>query len=106
MLIAVGERDIGATSHISGQKISAKIGNLEMIVGEKKSSGNFMERQSLAQKNVIHPTQRIDIDFKPRAFAAGKLIDTVRRDCRRLTKFVRRDVFRQIGIDPETYFRR
>src|SRR5438876_1102104 len=41
-----------------------------------------------------------------RAGAAVKLINAVRRGRRRLIKFVRRDVFREIGIDPKTYFGR
>src|SRR5438105_9124462 len=97
---AVRQRNGRAAAHVEAKKSAAKIGNFQTIVGEKKFSGDLVEGQSLAQKNVIHPGRRIDIDLKSRSFAVAKLIDAVRRDCRRLTKFVRRNVFREIGIDP------
>src|SRR5437762_10917441 len=102
----MGHRNVSAAAHVPVKKSALKIHNLEMIVREKKSSGDFMEGQSFAQKNVIHSVRRIDIDLESRAGAAVKLINAVRRDRRRLMKFVRRDVFREIGIDPKTYFGR
>src|SRR5437762_10793005 len=102
----MGHRNVSAAAHVPVKKTTLKIDNLEMIVREKKSSGDFMEGQSFAQKNVIHPARRIDIDLESRAGAAVKLINAVRRNRRRLMKFVRRDVFRQVGIDPKTYFGR
>src|SRR5216684_3603958 len=104
--IAVRQRNVGIAVYVPGKKSASKIDNLQMIVGEKKSSGDSVERQSLAEKNVIHPGRRIDIDLKLRARSAAKLISTVCRDCRRLTKFVRRDILGQIRIDPKGDFRR
>src|SRR5207247_9343750 len=100
---ATGQRKVRAALHVPGKKSAFKIDNLEMIVREKKPSGDFMEGQSFAQKNVILSVRRIYIDLESRAGAAVKLINAVRRDRRRLMKFVRRDVFRVIGIVPKTY---
>src|SRR5207237_8412215 len=55
MGIAVRQRNVRATAHVAAKKSAAKIGNFQTIVGEKKFSGDLVEGQSLAQKNVIHP---------------------------------------------------
>src|SRR5438046_8882171 len=102
MRIAVGQRNVRAALHVPGKKSALKIDNLEMIVREKKSSGDFMEGQSFPQKNVIHPARRIDIDLESRAAAAVKLINAVCRDRRRLLKCVRRDGVRAAGLGPKT----
>src|SRR5207253_10043106 len=106
MGIAVRQRNIGIPAHVPRKKSASKIDNLQAIVGEKKLSCDSVERQSLAQKNVIHSSRRIDIDLKSRSVASANLIDAVRRNRWWLMKFVRRDIFGQIGIDPNTHFRR
>src|SRR5438045_5184723 len=68
----------------------------DVCSSDLKSSGDFMEGQSFAQKNVIHPARRIDIDLESRAGAAVKLINAVRRNRRRLMKFVRSEE-RRVG---------
>src|SRR6516165_8964086 len=94
------QRNIGAPAHVSRKKIGAKIDNLQPIIREEKSSVDFLERQRFAEKNVIHSTRRIDVDLKPRSFLPSKLINAVRGDARWLMKFVGRDIFRQIRVEP------
>src|SRR2546427_324604 len=94
--ITVSEGNVGAATHIPGKEASAKVDNLESIVGEKKPAVDFLKRQRFAEEDVIHSTRPIDVDFESSPFLAAKLVDAVRSDRGRLMKFVRRDVFRQI----------
>ena len=93
--------DIGVAAHVSRKKRAAKIDKLQPVVCEKKSPGDAIERQSLAQKSVVHAVGCIDRDFEPRILAAAKLVNAVCSNIGRLPEFIRHNRLPQRRVNPK-----
>src|SRR5579884_163529 len=95
------ERNLRVASQGSGEDVSANVQKLQLIDGKRQARGDAIEGQRLSQKNVLHSTGAIHIDFQAGVFAAAKLIQPIGGDGRRPSKFIGRDGLPKLRVNPK-----
>ena len=103
-LVVSGQGNVGATADLAVKKFAVDIDQLETVVGEEEPAGNPLEREVLAEENVIHSARRIDFDLDVIIRAALKMVDAVDQQIRRVAEFVIRDFLEIFRIDPDDGF--
>src|SRR5262245_20075675 len=100
MGVALGQRDVGFAVDCSGEEGAVYLTQLETIVREQQVGTDALERESLAEKHVVHSRGSISGDFEMGVLAAMKLNHAVRGQVWRLPKFVRSNRPGQLRINP------
>ena len=79
---------------------------MQAVIGKEQSAGDPVERQRLSEKLIIHAVAAIDFNLETGILAAAKLIEAVGREDGRAPKFVRRNGFPKLRLDPKDGLRR
>src|SRR4051812_46222158 len=76
-----------------------------MIVGKEEAARDAIEREVFAEKHVVHPGRRIDLDLDAIAGGSAKVEYAVYEKTRRLAKLIWHDFLEVLRVDPDDRFR-